>query len=48
MNVEVIKCYKDLFKYKYFIKNYGGMIIIGLLITQIILTFIYFYRNKVL
>ena len=45
MNVEVIKCYKYLFKYKYFIKNYGGMIILGLLFTQIILTFIYFYRN---
>jgi len=45
MNVEVIKCYKDIFKYKYFIKNYGSMIILILLIPQIILTFIYFYKN---
>ena len=45
MNIEVIKCYKDIFKFKYFIKNYGSMIILILLITQIILNFIYFYKN---
>ena len=44
MNIEVIKCYKDIFKFKYFIKNYGSMIILILLITQIILNFIYFYK----
>ena len=45
MNIEVFKCYKDIFKFNYFIKNYGSIIILILLITQIILNFIYFYKN---
>jgi hypothetical protein len=45
MNIEVFKCYKEIFKFSFFIKNYGSMIILVLLITQIILTFLYFYKN---
>ena len=37
----IIKCYKDIFKYKYFISSYGGFIILGLIFFQIIFTIIY-------
>jgi len=45
MNIEVFKCYKNIFKFNYFINNYGSIIILVLIITQIILNFIYFYKN---
>ena len=35
-NLEIIKCYKDIFKYKYFISCTGGIIILGLIISQIL------------
>ena len=40
-NINVVKCYKDIFKYKYLIKNYGAFIILTLIIIQIICTLIY-------
>ena len=40
-NIEVIKCYKDIFIFKYFINNIGGFIIISLIIGQIISAIIY-------
>ena len=45
-NINVIKCYKDVFKYKYFVKCYGGFIILGLILVQIICTFVYFTKSK--
>ena len=30
-----MKCYKDVFQYKYFIKNVGGFIIIGFILIKI-------------
>ena len=44
-NIEVIKCYKDIFEYKYFISNTGGFIIISLIIIQIILIIIYSHNG---
>ena len=45
-NINVIKCYKDLFKYKYFIKNYGGFIILGLIFVQILCTLFYCMKSR--
>ena len=39
-NIEVIKCYKYIFKY--FSKSFGGYIVIALIIMQIILSYFYF------
>ena len=44
-NIEVIKCYKDLFDSKYYINNFGSYIILFLLIIQIILAIIYFSKS---
>ena len=35
LNIAVVKCYKDIFKKEYFMKNTGGFIIIVLFIGQI-------------
>ena len=35
LNIDVIKCFKDIFNAKYFSKNVGGFIIIGLFLGQI-------------
>ena len=45
-NINVIKCYKDLFKSKYFRKAYGGFIIMGFIIIQIACTVLYFMKGK--
>ena len=45
-NIEVIKCYKDLLIWKYYISNTGGFIIIFLSLIQIILVIIYICNNK--
>ena len=39
-NIEVLRCYKDLFHIKYYLSNHGSFIIMALLIIQIILTVI--------
>ena len=44
-NVEVLKCYKDIFVLKYFISNTGGFIIISLILAQIILAIIYYCKS---
>ena len=44
-NIGIIKCYKDIFKYKYFISNTGGFIILGLILIQIIITIIYSWKS---
>ena len=41
-NIFVLKCYKDVFDQKYFIKNTGGFIIISLTILEIILSILFF------
>lgn len=45
-NINVIKCYKDLFAYKYFINSHGGFIILGLMLILIICSIIYFTKSK--
>ena len=45
-NINVIKCYKDLFKPEYFSKCYGGFIILGLIFIQIICTLFYCMKSK--
>lgn len=45
-NINVIKCYKDIFKFKYFKKAYGGFIILGLILIKILCTILYFNKNK--
>ena len=47
MNIGVVKCYKDVFKFEYFKKNIGSILILILIFIQIILNVIYF-RKKVL
>ena len=42
LNIDVIMCYKDIFNFKYFKKNIGGFIIIGLIIFESI-CHIYYY-----
>ena len=45
-NINVIKCYKDIFKSEYFKKAYGGFIILGLILIKILCTVLYFKKNK--
>ena len=44
-NIEVITCYKDIFKYKYFISNVGGFMILFCIALQIIFTIIYYKKG---
>ena len=44
-NIEVIKCYKDIFELQYYISNSGGFLILGLILVQIILIIIYFCKS---
>ena len=43
-NIEVLRCYKDLFHIEFYTSNYGSFIILGLLIIQIVLTIIYYKK----
>ena len=40
-NIDVLVCFKNIFNYKFFIKNYGGFFILSLIFIQIICTIIY-------
>ena len=40
-NIEIIKCYKDIFKYKFFISSSGNFLILILILCQVICTIIY-------
>ena len=45
-NINVIKCYKDIFKYEYFIKCYGGFILLGLIVIQILCALAYCCKSR--
>ena len=45
INIEVLKCYRSIFIYKYFISCYGGFLVMGLILIQIILTIIYYSKS---
>ena len=43
-NIEILRCYKDLFHIEFYVSNYGSFILLGLLLIQIILTIIYYKK----
>ena len=45
MNIEILKCYKDVFDFKYIKKNLGGFTIIALFISESV-SFLFFYLKK--
>jgi len=45
-NINVIKCYQDIFNPEYIKKNYGGFIILGLIFIQILCTLAYCFRSR--
>ena len=44
-NIRIMKCFKEFFKYKYFISCIGSYIIGGFLIIEIISSIIFFTKN---
>ena len=44
-NLEVLKCFKNVFKAKFIIKNIGGFIILGIIISEIVCTLIFYLYN---
>ena len=44
-NLDVLKCFKDIFNFKYLSKNIGGFIILGILFFQIILSINFLFNN---
>jgi hypothetical protein len=40
-NLIILKCFKEFFKYKYFIKSIGSYIIMGIILIKIIMTIVY-------
>ena len=44
-NLDVLKCYKDVFNPKYIIKSEGGFIILSIIFLEIILTIIFYLYN---
>ena len=53
LNIAVVKCFKDIFNKKYFVKNTGGFIILSLFIGQVVCFIVYsvdglFYIRKYL
>ena len=47
-NIEVLKCYKDLFAPKYFLSCIGGFFVLILIIIQIVMAIIFFNRSILL
>ena len=45
-NFNVMKCYKDIFELKYFVKSFGNFIVLTIIITDIICTFVYFRKSS--
>ena len=41
-----MKCYKDIFELKYFVKSFGNFIVLTIIITDIICTFVYFRKSS--
>ena len=46
LNIEVLMCFKDVFTYKYFIKNKSGFIIMSLFILFTICVIFYYLKSK--
>ncbi len=46
LNLEVLACYKDVFDFKYFKKNKGGFIVIGIFILYTICIIVYSTKSK--
>ena len=44
-NIHVMKCYKDIFKFKFFKKSYGNFIILSIIIINIICSILYFVKG---
>ena len=44
-NIEIIKCYKDIFFAKYYISSPGFFIVFCLIIIQIISIIVFFYKD---
>ena len=45
INIEILKCYKDVLVYKYFKENIGGFIILLLILIEITMTIIYYIKS---
>ena len=45
VNLDVMECYKDLFKYEFFISNSGGFIILALIFIQIATLIVYYFSS---
>ena len=45
-NINVMKCYKDIFKIEFFKKSYGNFIILSLILVNIVCTVVYFIKSK--
>ena len=46
-NIMVFKCYKDLFVKKYFMKNTGGFIFIGIIFSEAFISLLFFFIDMV-
>ena len=46
-NIEVIKCYKDIFDKEMYKKNTGFFIVLAMIFIQIIFDFIYYFKYKI-
>ncbi len=44
-NINVMKCYKDIFKMNFFKKSYGNFIILTIIVVEIICSVIYFIKS---
>ena len=44
-NIQIIKCYKDIFYLKYYKSNLGGLIVLILIIFEILITYFYCFRS---
>ena len=44
-NIHVMKCYKDIFKFKFFKKSCGNFIILSIIIINIVCTVLYFVKS---
>ena len=45
VNLAVMECYKDLFEYKYFISNTGGIIILVMILIQLVAIVIFYFSS---
>ena len=45
-NLEILKCYKNVFNYKFFKKNYGSFFVIIIICIQVICAFFFIFLDK--